>query len=204
METLFRREAAARSGASIWGGVILTRPLALSLLTVLALCMCGALGALIVWGNYARRETVRGVLSAARMSAPHASLVPMGAALHGELYLPTRAIGSLAPGQQVWLHYDAFPSSRFGSFRGRVREVSEAILLPGDPQVPVAIEESVHRATVELAEREIVVHGRQVPLRAGMRLSTEITIERRSLLEWLLGPLINVCREKNRRDECVS
>ena len=74
--------------------------------------------------------------------------------------------------------------------------MSEAILLPGDPQVPFAIEESVHRATVELAERAIVVNGRQVPLRAGMRLSTEITVEKRSLLEWLLGPLINICNRE--------
>ncbi len=192
METLFRTEAAARSGTSLWGEVVLTQPPALLLLTVLALCTCGALGALLVWGQYTRQETVRGVLSAARVSASDASLAPMAAALHGELYLPTRAIGSLAPGQQVWLNYAAFPSSRFGSFRGRVREVSRAILLPGDPQVPVAIEESVHRATVELAEHEIVVSGRQIPLRAGMRLSMEITVERRSLLEWLLGPLINI------------
>ncbi len=196
LETLFRKEAAARSGTSVWGGVILTQPPALLLLTVLALCTCGALGALLVWGHYARQETVRGVLSAARERGPDASLVPVGAALHGELYLPTRAIGSLAPGQQVWLNYDAFPSSRFGRFRGRVREISRAILLPGDPQLLVAIEESVHRATVELAEHEIVVSGRQVPLRAGMRLSTEITVERRSLLEWLLGPLINVCNRE--------
>ena len=191
-ETLFRREAVARPGASIWGGVILTQPLALSLLTVFALCTCGALGALIVWGHYARRETVRGVLSSTHLSAADASLAPTGAALHADLYLPTRAIGSLGPGQQVWLDYDAFPSSRFGSFRGRVREVSEEILLPGDPQVPKAIEESVHKARVELTEHVIVVHGRQVPLRAGMQLGTQITVERRSLLEWLLGPLIYV------------
>ena len=45
---------------------------------------------------------------------------------------------------------------------------------------------------MELTEHVIVVHGRQVPLRAGMQLGTQITVERRSLLEWLLGPLIYV------------
>ena len=191
-ETLFRKEATARSSASIWGGVILTQPLGLSLVTVFAMCTCSALGALLVWGHYARQVTVRGVLSLGRTSESDVSLVPASAGLHAELYVPTRAFGSLGPGQQVWLHYDAFPSPRFGSFRGRVREVSEVILLPRDPQLPIVIEESVHRVTVELVEHELVVHGRQVPLRAGMRLSTQITVERRSLIGWLLGPLINV------------
>ncbi len=170
----------------------MTQPVALPLLTVFALCVCASFGALIVWGQYARQETVRGVLSGVRMAGSDASLVSIGAPLHANVYIPTRASGSLVAGQQVWLSYDAFPSPRFGAFRGLVREVSEAILLPGDAQVPVAIEESVHLATVELAEHELVVHGRRVPLRAGMRLSTSITVERRSLLRWLLGPLIDI------------
>jgi hypothetical protein len=46
--------------------------------------------------------------------------------LQAEIYIPSRAIGFVKPGQEVRLLYDAFPYQRFGAYRGRVVAASSS------------------------------------------------------------------------------
>lgn len=115
-----------------------------------------------------------------------AAIVPVREALEVWLFVPPAAAGSLRPGQDVTLRYDAFPYQQHGVGRGVI--------------VDVATSASVERPGAEPAYRvrvRLLDPGR-LALRPDMTLSAAITLERRSLLDWLLGPLRERWREGRR------
>ena len=58
----------------------------------------------------------------------------------------------------------------------------------------MAFSEPVFSARGRLAAQTVQAYGTSVPLRAGMLLSADIVIDRRTLVEWLLDPLYAVGR----------
>lgn len=122
-------------------------------------------------------------------SMPLMTIVPDKAAVHAELYAPSRAVGFLKTGDEVRLLYDAFPYQRFGSFKGIVRAVSRLALDPRQVDAPFKIDEPVYRINVTLEHQRVAGYGEQVRLQPGMTLSANIILERRSFLQWLLAPL---------------
>src|SRR5262249_3159601 len=56
-----------------------------------------------------------------------ATIVPDGAELHARLFVATRAIGKVRPGQTVSIRYEAFPYQKYGTFKGRVVDVSSSV-----------------------------------------------------------------------------
>jgi membrane fusion protein len=59
---LFRDEAVAHQQEKFWGEVLVTRPLALTLLTWCAIAFAAALAAYLTWGEYTRKVKVSGYL----------------------------------------------------------------------------------------------------------------------------------------------
>jgi membrane fusion protein len=127
-------------------------------------------------------------------SVPLMVIIPDGAALHAEVYAPTRAIGFVKPGQETRLLYDAFPYQRFGSFKARVTGVSRTVIDPRELGTPLKIEEPVYRIEVALERQAVDAFGEAYPLQPGMTLSANIVLDRQSFLEWLLQPLNAVLR----------
>ena len=122
-------------------------------------------------------------------------LTPKGSRLNAELYVPSKAIGFIRPGQPVRLMYKAFPYQTFGAGRGVVSDVSETVLAPGEVAIPgLAVTEPVFRVRVRLDRASVVAYGRTAPLQPGMLLTADVVIDRRSLLKWLLDPLYAVGR----------
>ncbi|MEL7347785.1 MAG: HlyD family efflux transporter periplasmic adaptor subunit, partial [Pseudomonadota bacterium] len=151
----------------------------------------------------ARRETllmapIDGVVAALTAApgqdvAPGRALVqilPEGAVFEATLFVPSRAIGFVVPGQDVGIRYDAFPHERFGVFPGRVAAVTRTVIAPEDapPQLPLNV--PAYRVTVALEDQSVSTDDLAAPLQAGMRLQASIALERRSLLDWLLAPLM--------------
>ena len=130
------------------------------------------------------------------------NLLPEGSILEAELYVPTRAAGFVTPGTEVLLHYDAFPYQKFGQFHGTVREISATTVSVAElqragivpPQVSPANTsggvEPVYRVRVRLDEQGVRALGRFYALKPGMQLSASLVLERRTLLEWILEPLM--------------
>ena len=116
------------------------------------------------------------------------TILPEGAALEAELYVPTRAIGFVRPGQQVRLLYDAFPYQKFGFFDGEIIEVSKAVM--PHPQT----EASVFVVRVSLSKQSISASGEIVPLQSGMSLSADLILEDRKIWEWAFDPLLGAIR----------
>lgn len=121
-------------------------------------------------------------------AVPLLTLVPDGAALQAELYVPSRSIGFIAEGQPVALRLQAFAHRRFGSARGEVRSIARAPEPPGDTAPAQPLAEPTYRVIVALERQSMSVEGRDVALRPGMLLDANIALERRRLVDWLFEP----------------
>lgn len=119
-------------------------------------------------------------------------LLPESGFLYAQLLVPTRAFGFIQPGQKTWLRFDAFPYQRFGLYPGEVSQLSKAVLMAQDPDSPVQFHEPVYQVQVQLKQQFIEAYGEQMPLQAGMLLSADIILEQRSVLSWLLDPLVSL------------
>jgi membrane fusion protein len=103
------------------------------------------------------------------------------------LFVPSGAVGALRPGQEVVLRYDAFPYQRHGVGRGAIIDIASSanIEQPGTPPR--------YRVRVRILD------GGHFALRPDMELSASITLERRTLLDWLLAPLRESWLDSRRR-----
>lgn len=120
---------------------------------------------------------------------PLLSIIPQRTAFEADLFAPSRAVGFVRPGQTVRLMYDAFPYRKFGSFEGEVVDVSPVITPPAETDGSVPVAEASYRIRVKLKDQSIAAGGRNIPLQAGMALTANIVLERRSFIDWLLEPL---------------
>lgn len=119
-------------------------------------------------------------------------IVPIDSVLQAELFVPTRAIGFVRPGQKVRVKYEAFPYQNFGTYAGQIIKVSHTILTSSDASGPIALKEPAYRVTAALERPDIDAYGEKIPLQADMLLSADIILERRSLVRWLLDPLLSI------------
>ena len=128
----------------------------------------------------------------AAANTPLATVVPEGSALHAELLVPSRAIGFIAKGQPVVLRYEAFPHERFGQYRGSVAEISRNVWSPGEKLGPLTVKEPVYRVQVQLERQTVAALGKEVALRPGMLVNADILLEKRTILEWLFEPVLQL------------
>jgi len=125
-------------------------------------------------------------------SAPLAVVVPKGSGLHAQLLVPTRAIGFVAPGQEVVLRYDAFPFQRFGQYRGKVERVSRTVWSPGERVGQLVVREPVYRVDVKLDSQVVIAGDQKLPLRSGMMVNADILQEKRQVWEWVFEPVLSL------------
>jgi membrane fusion protein len=118
-------------------------------------------------------------------------IIPVDAHLEAELFFPTRAFGFVRAGQQVRILYDAFPYQKFGAYRGSVTNISHTILTGDQTTGPITLKEPAYRVTAALERPDIDAYGRKVPLQPDMLLKADIILEQRSLMRWLLDPVLS-------------
>jgi membrane fusion protein len=125
-----------------------------------------------------------------------ATLLPVGAVLEAELWVPTRSAGFVHAGTPVWLRVDAFPYARYGQLRAHVREVSRSAVPTGDlvdggAERSGLPQQSVYRVLVALdpdGPADAAIAWRDT-LKPGMHVQASLVAERRTLVEWALEPL---------------
>jgi membrane fusion protein len=121
-----------------------------------------------------------------------ATVLPKGSGMHVELLVPTRAIGFVTKGQEVVLRYDAFPHERFGQYRGVVTDIGRNVWTAGDRVGPLAAREPVYRVDVSLEKQTVSALGQEFPLRPGMMVNADLLLEKRTLLEWIFEPVLQL------------
>ena len=137
--------------------------------------------------------------SSANTSTPLLSIVPAGAELIAQLFVPSKAIGFMRPGQDVRLRYEAFPYQKFGHHQGVVNGVSRSAVSPNELGAQLAgltsllgNDEPVYLVTVRLVNQTVTAYGEAAPLQPGMKLEADVMIETRRLIEWVFDPLFTL------------
>jgi membrane fusion protein len=118
------------------------------------------------------------------------NIIPDGSTVYAELLVPGRSAGMLDPGQAVDLRFDAYPFEKFGIHHATVEQVARSLLLPGDARFPVAVPEPVYRVRARLHRQSIDIDGDMRALTPGLTFKADILLDERTLLEWLLAPVI--------------
>jgi membrane fusion protein len=124
--------------------------------------------------------------------SPLATVLPKGSGMHAELLVPTRAIGFLKPGQHVVMRYDAFPYERFGQYRGTITEIGRSVWTAGERVGPLSAREPVYRVDVALERQTVSALGQELPLRPGMMVNADLLLEKRTILEWIFEPVLQL------------
>lgn len=129
------------------------------------------------------------------------TLVPEREALVAEVWLANHDAGFIAAGQPARLKLASFPFQKYGMVEARVLRVSadstdRVAERGGEPARPGAA--FAYRAQLELLDHEMRLGGVRHALLPGMQLSAEIKLEDRTILEYLLSPLLKVAHEAGR------
>jgi membrane fusion protein len=124
--------------------------------------------------------------------APFATVLPKGSGLHVELLVPTRAIGFVTKGQEVVLRYEAFPYERFGQYRGSITEIGGNVWTPGEKIGTLVAKEPVYRIDVGLERQAVAALGQEYALRPGMLVNADLLLEKRTILEWIFEPVLQL------------
>jgi membrane fusion protein len=111
--------------------------------------------------------------------------------------VPSRAIGFVEQGSKVVLRYQAFPYQKFGQQYGRVTEISLSALTPSEVGTLGGrqVSEPMYRVKVELEKQYVMAYGKAQPIKPGMALDADIMLDRRRLIEWVLGPVYGVTHD---------
>ncbi|MBA6412844.1 HlyD family efflux transporter periplasmic adaptor subunit [Parahaliea sp. F7430] len=124
---------------------------------------------------------------------PLMTLTPENEQLQVQLIVPVAASGFISQGQKLSFRFDAFPYQKFGTYEGKIESISAAVLLPSEIHHPkTAISAPAYKVYASLASNSVSAYGKLVPLRPGMTLAADITLEQRSVFEWLLEPLLSL------------
>jgi len=123
------------------------------------------------------------------------TLLPDNSPLQAVLIVPSRAAGFIRSGQQVVMRYGAFPYQKFGTQRGTIISIDQAITQPGDANLLIPLREPSYLVAVELNSQFIHTYGDSTPLKAGMLLDADVYLEHRSLADWLLDPIKSISRK---------
>jgi hemolysin D len=156
-------------------------------------------------------HTVGGVVTPAQSLLV---IVPSDSRLEIEAMVSNRDIGFIRPGQQAEIKVDTFNFTRYGLLQGQVLNVSQDAIIRDQPQDrgndrrPGTQNESSepkgqelnYSARVSLERSKMQIEDRMVDLSSGMAVTVEIKTGSRTILSYLLSPLLryqaDVLRER--------
>jgi len=118
-------------------------------------------------------------------------IVPDRPDVEVEARVRNRDAGFIKVGQAVAVKLDAFPFSRYGTVPGQVIAMSRDAV--PDPKLgPVFV------TRVRLDRATIAIDGRQVPLGAGLGVTADIRTGSRTIMSWLLSPIMTTVKQAAR------
>lgn len=119
-----------------------------------------------------------------------AVIVPEGALMQAEIWVSSAAIPYLYLNSPVNIMYDAFPYQKFGLAKGYVAEISRSPTTPDELPLDLRAQESRYRVIVRLEHQFMMTYGTKTHLTPGMSLKSDLILDKRSLLEWFLEPVL--------------
>ncbi len=133
-------------------------------------------------------HTKGGVVETAK---PIMNLVPEDYKLEADVMILNKDIGFVRPEQDVEIKIDSFPFTKYGTIKGKVRNIS------GD-----AVQDEklglVFPSRLTLLDNKILADGQIVQLKPGMSVTAEIKTGKRRVIEYLLSPMMKYLNESMR------
>jgi membrane fusion protein len=124
-----------------------------------------------------------------------AAVLPAGSVLEAQLLIPSRAKSAVAVGQQVQLRIDSFPYQKYGLVPGTITQVELNPINDGpQPSAAGAATAPMYRATVALSTNSLVMYGKRHAFEPGLTLEADIFNDRRTLLSWVIDPLVSAAK----------
>ena len=124
------------------------------------------------------------------------TVLPASSELLAELWVPTKAVGFISPGERVVMRYSAYPYQKFGQHLGRVQNVSRSAVSAAEVSKLLGqdIKDPRYRVQVALDNQSVHAYGHDDPLKPGMTLDADVLLDRRRLIEWVFEPLYGFTR----------
>ncbi len=136
-------------------------------------------------------------------------IVPSDSRLEIEAMVSNRDIGFIHPGQQAEVKIDTFNFTRYGLLRGEVVSVSQDAIIrdqqqdrSGDRRLGTQTDSSEpkgqelnYSARISLDRTNMQIDDRMVNLSPGMAVTAEIKTGSRTILSYLLSPLLRYRQE---------
>jgi len=123
-------------------------------------------------------HTVGAVVTAAQALM---EVVPKGTPMEVEAWMENKDVGFVFPGMPVEVKVDAFNFQKFGTVKGKVREIS-----------PDAIEDKergqIYRVMVSIDEDKLHMDEKELQVSPGMAVSAEIKTRKKKIIDFFLEP----------------
>lgn len=123
-------------------------------------------------------------------NTPLFAISPLSSPLIAEILVPTERAGFVEVGQTVRVMVDAYPFQRYGAIRGTVIGVSKAAVMPNQIASPIVFKEAAYVVKVRLSEENVETYGKARALQPGMTLKADVITDHRTLLQWVVDPLL--------------
>lgn len=133
-------------------------------------------------------HTIGGVVEPAQQLM---QVVPDGAAVEIEAKILNKDIGFVREGQDAVIKMEAFPFTRYGTLDGQVTEVS-------DDAIEDEKQGLLFTARIAVPDARLQVDDKILPLSPGMLASVEIKTGSRTLMEYILSPIMKATNEAGR------
>jgi membrane fusion protein len=132
----------------------------------------------------------------AAMGVTMLSIVPDGSRLIAALSANGEAAGLARKGESILLRIDAFPYEQFGLQRAKVRSVTRASL-PADSN-PESVANGGFVIFADLNSQTVDSGQSVYTMRPGMAVSGDLLLDRKPIIAWLLGPLVQYASSMGR------
>lgn len=132
-----------------------------------------------------RNNTVGGVVAP---GAPVMEILPLGPRVLVEARIRPADIGFVRLGQAVEIKLSAYEYTVYGGLKGKVYSISPDAL--GDPERPGAADATYYRAIIQAESAALDPDGRNLPVLPGMTGTVEIRTGQRSVLAFVLRPMM--------------
>jgi hemolysin D len=133
-------------------------------------------------------HTIGGVAEAAK---PLMQIVPEEAPVEIEAKILNKDIGFVHEGQPAVIKMEAFPFTRYGTLDGEVTEVSDDAI--EDEKLGL-----LFTARIAVPNPKLLVDDKMLPLSPGMMASVEIKTGNRTMMEYVLSPVMKAANEAGR------
>lgn len=129
------------------------------------------------------------------------TLVPSGEILRAEVWVGNEDVGFIHTGEPVKLKLAAYQFQKYGMVEGRVAHLSADASDTPPNQQPGKSGNSLpfaYRALIDLKAQHLIADGVRHSLAPGMQVTAEIHLGTRTILEYLLSPVIGAFQEAGR------